>query len=89
MKKDGTLIHVKFTQPLVGDITGNEPYFKVSFKERLHSRGPLIDSERTINRIREFNTVDEIQVDLQNGTYEKTYYTEKGLKLAIINKENT
>ena len=50
-KAEGKKIAIKFTQPLIGDVTANLSAFRVSGQEYKHVGGPLLNKTYTLASI--------------------------------------
>lgn len=62
-KSEGKKISIKFTQPIIGDISTNISAFAITGKEYLYTdgpdnNGPLIDKIYTINSIENHSTIE-------------------------------
>lgn len=53
-KGDGLKIGIKFTEDLVGDVTGSKDAFTVTGKEYQYVNGPLVDKEYQVERVERY-----------------------------------
>lgn len=53
-KGDGLKIGIKFTEDLVGDVSGNEPAFAITGQEYKYVGGPLIDKQYVVGKIERY-----------------------------------
>ncbi len=68
-KGDGLKIGIKFTEDLVGDISGNESAFTITGQEYKYVNGPLIDGEYEVQSIEKKGINDLLRTDV-NGVVE-------------------
>lgn len=79
---DGEKIAIKFTQPLVGDATGNETKFTVSFDEYNHvPGGSLTRVTRPVTKSTCDRAIIDRQIDLQSGVFDSTVVVDGVLRL--------
>lgn len=80
---DGRIIVIRFTQPLVGNVYGNESKFTVSFDEYNYvPEGKTSHTEREVTLIKPFMSVDTV-LDLSSGIYNGIECFSGSLGLAI------
>jgi len=73
-KELGKKIAIKFTQPIITNVDGNESAFKVSGKEyNYEPGGSLVDAEYQIESISGYSAYD-VGVDLENGIVDGLTY---------------
>ena len=86
-KGEGKIIAIKFTEPLLGDVTGNETHFTISGKEYEYVgdvNGELIDTEYEVGSVERYPTPKEWIGDLSIGTFTDTIFEEStGLVLGV------
>ena len=82
---DGRKIMIRFTQPLTGDILGNEAKFGVSFFEyNMVPGGSLTKSTRQVVGLSsEYVSIDRL-VDLQSGILVSTTMVDGELRLEEV-----
>lgn len=86
-KGDGEKIAIRFTEPLVGDVSGNEAYFDVSFQEYSYvPSGSLITVHREVIRVSGYNAVDTSPT-LESGVLTDAVLMKKGIELAEKEEE--
>lgn len=56
-KGEGRNIVIKFTDDLIGDVTGNSSAFTISGKEYKYVNGPLLDKEYVIDKVERYGVV--------------------------------
>ncbi len=66
-KADGLKIGIKFTEDLVGDISGNESAFSITGKEYQYVNGNLIDKMYIIEKIERYPTISSYREDFNIG----------------------
>ena len=66
-KGEGLKIGIKFTQDIVGDISGNELAFKVTGQEYKYINGPLIDGDYQIASVERYPILPVWEVDFTQG----------------------
>lgn len=74
-KSLGSKIAIKFTDDLIGDVTGNENAFKVTGKEYKYVKGPLIDKNYIIDKVERHGAM----------LLHKENFTTGGLNNVVIN----
>ena len=80
----GSKIGIKFTQDLVGDVTGNENAFTATGKEYQYVNGTLIDGNYQVEKVERYPTPKEWLGDLSVGTFTDTAFEEStGLVLGV------
>ena len=85
-KGDGKIIAIKFTEPLLGDVTGNETHFTISGKEYEYVgvvNGELIDTEYEVDKVERYPTPKIWQDDFSGGVMTNTQLTDNGLVLGV------
>lgn len=79
---DGQRIVIRFTQPLVDNVRGNESKFTVSFDEYNYvPEGTLFRAAREVDKSEPYTTVD-VTLDLLSGSYNGIAYYSGALMLA-------
>ena len=81
-KAEGKKIAVKFTMPLVGDVSGNVSAFSVTGQEYQYVNGPKLDKSYTVDSVE--RALDEVfyQENFVGGTADGIV-TEGGLILGV------
>ena len=80
---NGEKIAIKFTQPLVGDVTGNETKFTVSFDEYSYvPDGSLSRVTRPVTSVDKYVSVDE-NIILDSGVCDGLVF-DRGLRLKEV-----
>lgn len=85
-KGDGKRIAIKFTEPLDGDVAGNETHFTVTGKEYEYVgdvNGELIDTEYEVDKVERYPTPKIWQDDFSGGVMTNTELTANGLVLGV------
>lgn len=83
-KSDGLKIGIRFTEDLVGDITGNESAFTITGKEYQYVNGSLIDGDYLIDRVERYPITKVWQDDFNDGSATNTQVTDSGLSLKEV-----
>lgn len=78
----GQQIAIKFTEDLVGDISGNELAFSVNGKEFKYVNGSLIDGDYQIKTIERYPISPLWTVDFTVGNFTDTEF-KNGLVLGV------
>ena len=83
-KSEGLKIGMKFTQDLIGDVSGNEQSFLITGKEYQYVNGTLIDGNYQVEKVERYPTPKEWLGDLSVGTFTDTAFEEStGLVLGV------
>lgn len=83
-KGDGLKIGIKFTEDLVGDVTGNESAFTITGQEYKYVDGPLIDGDYLVDKVERYPAPKKWVGDLSIGTFTDTIFEEStGLVLGV------
>ncbi len=68
-KAEGLKIGIKFTDDLVGDVSGNESAFTITGQEYKYVNGPLIDGDYQVKSVEKKEINDSLRTDV-NGVVE-------------------
>lgn len=82
-KSEGLKIGIKFTEDLVGDVSGNESAFKVTGQEYKYVGGPLIDKQYVVDKVERYPIQKIWEVGFRDGTMTNVQLTENGLTLGV------
>lgn len=75
-KGKGRKIAIKFTEDLVGDVSGNEDAFTITGQERIHVDGEFIDGDYQVESVEKKGINDLLRTDV-NGVVEFIIDTNK------------
>jgi len=85
---DGSKIGIRFTQPLVGDVSGNETAFTVSFQEYdFVPGGALNNIQRPVASVSPQNTV-ELSPPMSGAVLTDTELNSGIIGLAVVEEED-
>lgn len=84
-KGEGLKIGIKFTEDLVGDISGNESAFTIAGKEYKYVHGALIDKEYQVEMVERYPILKTWQDNFENGVMVDTQLSSDGLILGVKN----
>lgn len=83
-KGDGLKIGIKFTEDLVGDVSGSEDAFTITGKEYKYVNGPLVNKEYQVDKVERYPVPKKWVGDFSVGTLLGTDIFEGSL---ILGKE--
>lgn len=83
-KSLGQKIGIKFTEDLVGDVSGNESAFSVTGQQYKYINGVLIDGDYQIDKIERYPIQSLWNVNFQQGILTDTEISPNGLTLGVI-----
>ena len=66
-KGDGLKIGIKFTEDIVGDATGNESAFTITWKEYKYVNGNLIDGNYQVDKVERYPSTSLHTEDFTTG----------------------
>ncbi len=79
----GQKIAIKFTEDLVGDVTGSKDAFTVTGKEYQYVNGPLIDKEYQVEKVERYPIQREWEDGFDGGIKDNLYIGENGLAIIL------
>lgn len=83
-KGDGLKIGIKFTEDLVGDVSGSEDAFAITGKEYKYVNGALIDKVYQVDKVERYPVPKEWVGDFSVGTFIDTDFdASNGLVLGV------
>ena len=82
-KGDGLKIGIKFTEDLVGDVSGNESSFTVGGQEYNYVNGVLLDKEYIVDKVEQYPTSKIWQDSFNNGVMVNVELSNDGLTLEV------
>lgn len=83
-KAEGKKIAVKFTMPLLGDVTGNVSAFGVTGQEYQYINGPIINKNYTVTSVERPPTPKIWEEEFIDGTLSNAELIESGLVLTSV-----
>lgn len=80
-KGEGRYVGIKFTEELIGDISGNESAFAIAGKEYKYVNGPLIDKEYQVKKVERYPAGRLYQDNFENGIINGVKIISEGINL--------
>lgn len=80
-KSDGLKIGIRFTEDLIGDVSGNEESFTITGKEYQYVNGNLLDKTYIVDKVERYPADRLYQDTFENGVINGVNITSKGIIL--------